>query len=413
LTALHRLKTAAKLRWRQWSQPAKAVAKRPSTMVWLLLGAYLVLLLYASMYPFIDWRDKGLAPWAFVLLPAPRFVWTSFDNVTNVLGYIPLGFLAAWAWLRSVSTEQDAKRWYAQAWVIGLAVLAGGSFLSFVMECTQSYLPERVPSKLDWATNTSGTALGASAALAMNRWGVLARWSLLRSRWFVADSQAGVTLLALWPLALLFPTAVPLGLGHVLERVTIILMNLLPAFDAVFATPVLAADFTPLTPMGEMVCVCLGLLGPALLMHAMVTTLARRAIGLGLLLMAGWVMTSLSSALSFGPVNAWAWWTLPTQVGLIAAGVLALAALKLSRRTCAALGLVVVVLHVSSLNQAAASAYFWQTLQTWEQGRFIHFHGVTQVLGWVWPYLAAVVLFQRAVARPRYSGDDSLAGIRR
>lgn len=413
MTGLHSIRRASQRWWRRWLEPAQQAAQSPGSTAWLLLVAYVALLLYASMYPFMDWRDKGLMPWAFVALPAPRFVWSSFDNVSNVLGYVPLGFLAAWACLRSFVPVESQRSGRLRPWMVGLAVLLAGSSLSFSMECIQSYLPERVPSKLDWATNTTGTALGALAALAMHHWGVLERWSQLRSRWFVADSQAAVTLLALWPLALLFPTAVPLGLGHVMERVTIGLMNLLPAFDTAFATPVLAADFTPLTPMGEMACVCLGLLGPALLMHAVTTTVARRAIGLALLVSAGWGVTSLSSALSFGPLNAWAWWTLPIQVGLIAAIVLALAALKLSRRTCAALGLVVVVLHVSSLNQAAASAYFWQTLQTWEQGRFIHFHGVTQVLGWLWPYLATVVLFQRALARQRHSGDDSLAGIRR
>lgn len=43
-------------------------------------------------------------------------------------------------------------------------------------------------------------------------------------------------------------------------------------------------------------------------------------------------------------------------------------------------------LQLSLLNQAPASAYFAQTLSTWEQGRFIRFHGLAQWLGWLWPY---------------------------
>jgi hypothetical protein len=47
------------------------------------------------------------------------------------------------------------------------------------------------------------------------------------------------------------------------------------------------------------------------------------------------------------------------------------------------------------LNQAPTSAYFAQTLQTWEQGRFIRFHGLAQWLGWVWPYAALVYVLVR------------------
>ena len=31
-----------------------------------------------------------------------------------------------------------------------------------------------------------------------------------------------------------------------------------------------------------------------------------------------------------------------------------------------------------------------RTLQQWEQGRFVRFYGLTQWLGWIWPYLLGV-----------------------
>ena len=58
----------------------------------------------------------------------------------------------------------------------------------------------------------------------------------------------------------------------------------------------------------------------------------------------------------------------------------------LPARACLASLLCVLVLNLAILNQAPASEYFAQTLQTWEQGRFIRFHGVAQWLGWLWPY---------------------------
>jgi hypothetical protein len=51
------------------------------------------------------------------------------------------------------------------------------------------------------------------------------------------------------------------------------------------------------------------------------------------------------------------------------------------------------------LNLAPASVYFAQTLQTWEQGRFIRFHGVVQWLGWLWPYVAIAYVMAR-ISKP-------------
>ena len=85
-------------------------------------------------------------------------------------------------------------------------------------------------------------------------------------------------------------------------------------------------------------------------------------------------------------------------VGLGLAGLLSL----LSARACLVLLLCVLLLHLAILNQAPANAYLAQTLQSWEQGRFIRFHGVAQWLGWLWPYavlMAALTRAARADAR--------------
>ena len=96
--------------------------------------------------------------------------------------------------------------------------------------------------------------------------------------------------------------------------------------------------------------------------------------------------SALSAALSYGPLHAWAWLTLPVMLGL-GFGVLGgLVFLPFSARTAWAFLLLSVLVQQSLLNQSPESAYFAQTLQTWEQGRFIRFHGLVQWLGWLWPY---------------------------
>ena len=68
---------------------------------------------------------------------------------------------------------------------------------------------------------------------------------------------------------------------------------------------------------------------------------------------------------------------------------------------CAALILLALMLHLSLLNQAPASAYFADTLQAWEQGRFIRFHGLAQWLGWLWPYAVLLYVVLRLSAPDR------------
>ena len=78
-------------------------------------------------------------------------------------------------------------------------------------------------------------------------------------------------------------------------------------------------------------------------------------------------------------------------------------ALPLPRRASAVVALVVLVVHLSLLNDAPASAYFSHTLQSWEQGRFIRFFGIGQWLGWLWPYAALAYVLLRAARRGQVS----------
>jgi hypothetical protein len=98
-------------------------------------------------------------------------------------------------------------------------------------------------------------------------------------------------------------------------------------------------------------------------------------------------------------------WSLPVQVGMAAALFGRAAADACAAPLCAALLLVALVLHLSLLNQAPESAYFAQTLQAWEQGRFIRFHGLAQWLGWLWPF---AVLAYVLVALSRRDGRAPL-----
>ena len=352
------------------------------TAAWPLAFIYAALIVYASLYPFENWRSQGVDWTAFLLAPWPKY-WTGFDVLSNVLGYAPLGFIVALALRRS------ARHLPA----VILSLLAG-SLLALCMETMQLFLPARVPSNVDWELNTLGTFLGAICAWTLERFGFLDRWSRFRANWFAPDAKGSLVLLALWPVALLFPAPVPLGLGQVLERTEDALALYLQDTLWLDWLPVREVELQPLLPIYESLCVCLGLLIPCMFAFSLVRHFYQKAVAWGLLLGLGVGATALSAALTYGPVHAWGWINAPVQLALVVAALLAVPMMWLSEKMLQVLALVLLVLQLTMLNNASASAYFALTLQNWEQGQFIRFHGLIQWMGWLWPFVLLVYLMQ-------------------
>jgi len=360
------------------------------TSAWPLSQAYAALIVYASLYSFTGWRDQGIPPWEFLWSPLPKY-WTGFDVAANVGGYVPLGFLLALSFVRRGGQSLAAAGRMA---AIAVATLTAAG-LALAMEALQTYLPSRVPSNVDFGLNAAGALLGAVVAVALEMAGAIDHWGRFRVRWFVEDARGALVLLALWPFALLFPAAVPFGLGQVLERLEAALAEWLLDTPFLEWMPVRDIELQPLVPGAELICVALGALIPCLLGYSVIESVARRALFAVAAIAVGVGATALSAALSWGPAHAWAWLSLPVQLGLLAGMVLAVALLPAPRRACAAVVLAGLVLHLSLLNQAPASAYFSDTLQAWEQGRFIRFNGLAQWLGWTWPYAALLYVLLR------------------
>lgn len=358
-----------------------------SLLAWLYAG----LIVYASLYPLVDWRWPTTSPLAFLLLPWPRY-WTAFDLVSNLLGYMPLGFLIFAAQVRSGRSAVAAA--FHALWL--------ASALSLAMELTQNGLPSRIPSNVDWALNTFGAASGAAFGGLLQALGWLDRWQRLRDRWFVDRSAGGLALLLLWPVGLLFPTSLPLGVGQVLSRLRVAVASMLADTPlAAWGRTVLdEPQFAPdLSPLGEQCAIALGLLAPCLLGFAVCRTGWRRSVLVMGVAVAGIGATTLSTALNFGPDHALAWLTGSATAGLGAGALAALLLAWAPRRAAAALGLMALTALVLLVAQAPEDAYYAQSLHAWEQGRFIRFHGAAQWVGWLWPYAATAYLLGRVAAR--------------
>lgn len=360
---------------------------RHLSLAWPLLAGYGALVVYASLFPFEGWRSQGVAPWAFLAAPWPRY-WTGFDVMVNLVGYAPVGALLTVALVRS--------GWRRMALALGCI---GPALLSLALEATQTYLPQRVPSQLDAALNTAGGVVGACAAWLLLRWRWLGPWTQFRARWQQPGGQMAWVVLLLWPLAVLYPTPVPFGTGQFWPRLEGVLRR------AVEGSPLQAwlperAPLAPPGPLTEALLVALSLWLPVLLGYASVRRLGQRiafALGFGALALA---CGAVSAGLSFGPAHAWDWLTPATQLGLGMAGAMAVFALPLRTRLAALLAVLAGGVLLGVLNRVPDPAYLGEWLQAWEQGRFSRFHGLSQWLGWLWPWAALAAAARLALHRP-------------
>jgi VanZ family protein len=356
-------------------------------LAWL----YAALIVYASLYPFTGWHPPGVSALAFLTLPWPHW-WTWFDLATNLLGYIPFGALVFGALVRSEVPVRPAV----------LLAFAAGTALSLAMEFLQNFLPQRVASNVDLGVNALGTLIGVLLAWYAHVRGVVERWQVARDRWFIARSAGGIALLLLWPVGLLFPLPVPLGQGQVLVRVQELIVQwvdgtpIAPWFEG-WADAEL--ERTALSPGGEFALIALGLLAPCMIAFSVARPGWRRVVLVLGAAALGCLATTLSTALNFNPQHMLAWST-PQALAALAFGVLLACALSLAPgRALAGIGLIVLTALVIVVAQAPADPYFAQSLQLWEQGRFIRFHGAARWVGWLWPYAAIIYLLARLGAR--------------
>jgi VanZ family protein len=358
-----------------------------------LLLAWMALVVYASWFPLAGWRWPAPGAWLGLLrLPWPRWH-DAFDIVANLIGYVPLGALLAMA----IARVRGAG---ARSWAV--AALAAAA-LSYLLEAGQGLLPYRVPSLLDWILNSAGAMAGALIGLWLERagsWGWLQRTG---EHWFAQHSRTGLALLMVWPLGLLFPTPVALGLGQVWERMAEVLHDLVSSLAAASSwlqwLDTGPAHAARLSAPAELLVVALGLWGPCLLAYTMARPGLRRVwLALGATAL-GFGVTTLSTALNFGPQHALAWCTSTSLAGLALGLVLALLTMSSGRRMAAGLGLVVITASLALVAQAPADPYYAQSLHDWEQGRFIRFHGLAQWIGWSWPYLATLWLLRQIGGR--------------
>lgn len=366
-------------------QPAPGPAPRKSVFARVALLVYVLLITYASWYPFQGWHVSGLSPLAYIGAPLPHY-WTGFDLVTNIVAYMPLGLLAVLA-LHPV----------VRGWPAVLLAIASGILLSGLMEAVQTYLPSRVSSNLDLLTNSIGVGIGAMFAPAVTRFFLeKSRLLQLRKRWFTHEASRGLLVLSLWPLAQIYPQAYLFGHGQLLPLLSDWLSSALSTPVDLGAMLRGASDLNVEQYwLSEAIISASGVSGALLTMACVLRSRAPRGILLLLLTVATLGMKSLVSALLYGPDNAFGWLTPGAEGGLLL-GMVVLSGLifapRVGQRRTAILMLTICLVTV---NAAPANPYFIATMQGWTQGKFLNFNGAAHFLSLLWPFLALWFLLHR------------------
>ena len=328
---------------------------RGSLVVWILLLAY------ASLYPFVPLRlPSGDLIVAF--FARPRYV-TDFDVALNLIAYMPLGTLAC----LHLGQSRGKARAIAGATVLGLA-------FSFAMECAQLFIPTRVASIYDVLANTGGALVGALVfvdpwySVVTKPLGELRERAVIDGQW----GDAGLALAMLWLIAQLNPALPFFGAGNIVSR-----------DDNGAAAAILQWSGVALSICG------FGLFISALLRGPQGTL----RVTLVLLSVALW-LKFVAASFMLQPHFAEDWLSAGRIVGLIA-GICVLVPL---RRFSAAVRIYLALIFVlagalfSKIFGAYSALDEWLRLFRWPYGQLANFATLTQFLHEVWPFLALAFL---------------------
>ena len=350
---------------------------RESSPTRFFLAVYVLLVVYASLYPLTGWREPGGPALAFLTAPWPRYV-TAFDVGANFFGYLPLGLLCALAVRARLSGGA----------AIAVATVAG-AVLSFLLESAQSFLPARIASNVDVLANIAGAATGGLAAAVFARWlpggGPLHR---LRAQALLPGAAAdlGLALLALWLFAQLNPATLLFGSG-----------DLRDLFASVAGERHEAELFVSI----EAAITAMNLAAVAVLASAGARPEAPLRRLVAMLVVAALAVKTFAFAVLMHAEHVFAWLTPGAQLGLAAGAALAMAALWLPRSARLAMAAVLLMVATVLVNLAPPNPYFAATLRVWEQGHFLNFNGLTRLVSAAWPFAALGYLVYLAAVQRR------------
>jgi VanZ family protein len=367
-------------------------AARPGSAPSLMRVLSLIALgavLYATLYPWSDWRMRQPGAFAFLFAGIPRY-WTWFDVASNVFAYLLLALVTTLGWLGSVRMR----------WAVPLAVL-GLSAMSLGLEAMQSWLPGRVPSVLDWLSNSGGAVLGSMLGAALNRGArPTDRVAVpVRERWHEQGSPLGWVLLLLWLSAQLVPQRLLFATGQVQRIVDGVArsLNLEAELTQLSVRLSLTALDGVLLEAATVIC-AVSVIG--LLALDLVRSQPHRALLMGTIALVALVLRSIATQIVYGAGSPFAWLTPGAQGGLVVGVLLLYAFATLGPRGRAVAAVALLVCGLLLVNLAPPDRYFDTTVGDLGAGQLFTLHALLRFVSMAWPF-AAIAYFWARVGRRR------------
>ena len=345
----------------------KVKIAKPFYLAQLLLVLYLCLVIYTSLTPFNFLLDSHLLPWSWLLAASPRYI-PIFDVITNIVGYLPFGFLMIF------SLYPKLFKWHAF-----LCTLFLGCFFSGCLESLQTYLPTRIPSSVDWYANSLGVLIGALFALPLSpQWLSGNKAARIRESIF-GEHQGFFLLLLLCPLAQIYPQNAWLGMGDFGLQMT----RISPYWNFPLNNASQEILITSLATLS---------IGTVFLFGIRKKASSLKLIGGLLLLMV--LLKMLISQFQFGQTGATKWWSISVLVGLVVGFLSTLFAQFLSRKSIWVLSMASLLGLIALVNLLPYNPYFFDLLEQLPQGKMIHINGLFAWISIIWPFLAIMLLLK-------------------
>ena len=350
------------------------------------LVVYALLIVYVSLTPFFGWRPAE----TFALFSWPKY-WSIFDIGINAVAYAPLAAMIAAIWRfrarRRLGSHHVPASVDVQAWMISVAVAVA---LSFCLEYLQSFLPGRVSSMLDWAANSFGAMLGATAVLVPPGRAALAQVERWRHRHFAygTETEWGLLLLALWLFAQLNPAIPFFESGNVVNTVA----GLNPLTP--FALDDHPHPYDPLFLLPQAVAITFNACGFALFLSLLLHPADRHWMSVFLIVVLGFVAKVTMAALLLKAPLLISWMGPGTVIGLSAGFLLFTFFSQRTFRVRAFSGTLMVFAGALMAKMSGIYGSWSDTLRLfdWPHGQLLNFASLTRWIHEVWPLLAIIFL---------------------
>lgn len=353
----------------------------------VLALAYMLVIVYASLQPFRNWRLPAADVYGFLTAPWPRYI-TLNDVLFNLSAYLPLGFML------TLGLRLALRPLAAVAAGVAIAAL-----LSIAMESVQMFLPARVANNVDVLANSLGALIGALAApLFLPAHALGARVGTLRDSLFVpgALTDIGALLALLWIVTFLNPWSQLFGAGDLRDSFE------LPALLGHTANRLLAA---------ESLVVFFNVTGIGLLLSTLLRVEIRRGVFVGAFVVSALAVKMLSAGLLGKPLGTWASITPGMLAGLMLSALVLRGLFTFGHRARLRVAWLCFVLALLAINFAPDNPYFSLPPRLARSGisHFLSFWSIMRALSELWPLLAIGYL---SVAcwrqRERYQREKAL-----